>query len=133
MSTFPESELPCPRLELRWEDQERDEDGYTVICHYNYVFPLRRLDIRAEKWVEDEDGERIECGGNREQVVRIGYTRTTKTADIRLRDDGTIETPFRDGSHIQWDRRYFGNAPMYAVAAGQAMHIDPQPTAEEDD
>lgn len=123
MSFIPESELPCPRLELRWVDQEADEGGYTVVCEYSYVFPIAHLDIRAEG--EDANGE-YRYGVRREHRALIGKTHSTRTAADRIRD-GQIETPFRDGSHIHWDRPHFGNPPMFAVACGQAMQIESRP------
>jgi hypothetical protein len=123
MPLFPESELPCPRLELRWVDQEPDEGGYTVVCEYSYVFPIAHLDCRAEG--ENADGEWAH-GVRREHRASIGKTRSTRTATDRIRGD-EIDTPFRDGSHIHWDRPHFGNPPMFAVACGQAMRIEPRP------
>jgi hypothetical protein len=125
MSTFPEPELPCPRLELRWVDlpePDVDHHTYTVVCEYSFVFPLNEpLDIRAQR--DREDGT-TEYGVVRECKALIGRTLSTGTAASHYSDKlDEVFAPFRDGSHALWDRIHFGSPPIFIVAAGRAMRL----------
>lgn len=74
----PSPDLPVPRLELRWVEQERDRDGYEIACEYSLVY--RHV---LDKIV----------------FVPLGMTRSTGSLASRDRD-GRLETPFRDGAHF---------------------------------
>jgi hypothetical protein len=118
MATIPESDMPAPRLELRWKDQARDADGYTVICTYSLVLRLGDHDIRAER--EDENGEPLP--NVKEAAFELSRTKSDGLAAKRYREHlDEIDTPFRDGARAHWDTEQLGNLPIYAVAAGRAM------------
>ena len=116
MSTIPESDMPAPRLELRWEDK-RNRD-YAVQCVYSLVIALGEHDIRAER--NDQNGKPLP--NLTELKVELGKTLSDGSAARRYsaaRDE--VDAPFRDGAHARWDSQQLGNLPVYAVAAGRAM------------
>lgn len=123
METIAEKDMPAPRLELRWRDIPRNERGYCVECIYSLVLSLDRYDIRAERY--DDDGNQLD-GKNTELSIEIGKTFSDGEAAKRLRGN-RIDTPFRDGAHAQWDSKQLGNLPIYAVADGRAMLVEPTP------
>lgn len=89
--------LPCPRLQLRWE-----ESGH--ICHYEMVMELQEYDIRRE-WYEKK----------RSRFLSIPMGRTTTTPAVSpLLENGGIKTPYRDGCHILWDMKHL-QLPAYVV------------------
>lgn len=81
--------LPLLRLQLTWE---RAKDSPKWLCHYSLLVPVDKYDIRNL----DERGFAI---------AAFGHTATTPgRTDWEPRySDGTLETPFRDGSHAAWD------------------------------
>lgn len=92
--------LPAPRLQLRWEDKA--EDGFERVCHYELVFPIREHDVRND----------TKTGF---AVIRLGRTRQGGgEPDWRVRLDNRI--PFRDGVHAAWDSRVFGSLPIIVIA-----------------
>lgn len=112
MTTIPESEMPAPRLELRWVDTPKDDRGYSVCCVYSLVLALDEHDIRAER----DDGPDV-----REFKVELGKTLSDGQAARRYRAaHDEVDAPFRDGAHANWDTKQLGNLPVYAVAAGRA-------------
>lgn len=100
--------LPLPRLQLTWEKlDEPDEDGYTWLCRYEIMMPLPKHDIRNERqWG---------C-----YPASIGGTRTTGAGPMKW---GKLETPFRDGSHIQWDSINLG-MPAFVVYGDNYRRLD---------
>lgn len=126
MSTIPESEMPAPRLELRWVDLKEPVNGdfeWTVECIYSLVLKLGEHDIRGER--SDDDGNDLP------KVDTISFemnrTRSTGTAASRyyLKKWGQdkVDTPFRDHAHAHWDAEQLGYLPIYAVAGGRAMLV----------
>jgi len=100
--------LPCPRIEF---EHVPSEHGWSVRwCMYWLVLELKESDIRAE----DDEGK---LGVFRERYIPMGETRSEGGSDRRpVRGNGDVETPFRDGSHAQWDSLALGlpNLPIYA-------------------
>lgn len=121
MGTIPESEMPVPRLELRWIDLEKphvDHHEYTVECVYSLVLPLGEYDIRRERCTPDG----TELPKVDTLSVELGRTRATGNAAKRYwPKDDAIDTPYRDGAHAFWDSKHLGGLPVYAVVAGRAM------------
>ena len=112
-----EADLPVPRLELRW----REWDGNEVKCDYNLVFQLGPYDIRHKR--KDEY-----TGKSAEKKIRLGSTKCTSGRDpsaLGYKDqDGrdAINTPFRDGAHIQWDGDQL-KLRAFVVAHGKAQEL----------
>jgi hypothetical protein len=124
VSTIPESDMPAPRLELRWTDEgpfNCESFEATVACVYSLVIALGEYDIRGES--ADANGEPLPQ--KREKAIELGRTFSTNKAANRLKD-GWIDTPYRDGAHAQWDSAQLGNLPIYAVAAGRAFLVVPK-------
>jgi hypothetical protein len=98
--------LPCPRLELRWEPLTGDSEGHNWKCTYSLVIPLAEDDIRSS-WVE---------GNPREQALEIHVTRVGASSDYSPVFNGEVSTPYRDGVHAQWDCKALGgHLPIVAV------------------
>lgn len=70
--------LPVPRLEMRWENMDPDGDGYNWRCRYDLVY--RHFLGHVVK-------------------VPIGLTRSSGGKGRVTR--GMVDTPFRDGCHIE--------------------------------
>lgn len=123
MKTIPETDMPAPRLELRWTDGLflGEFSTYSVACIYSLVIALGEHDIRGES--EDDKGEPLPQ--KREKAIELGRTFSTNTAANRLKDRW-IDTPYRDGAHARWDSEQLGNLPIYAVAAGRAFLVVPE-------
>jgi len=108
--------MPCPRLEFRWlmaGDSWSERE-----CVYSLVIPLREFDIRRE----NEDGESVFT----EKFIEIGRT------DVRgyragppIHEDGTIDTPFRDGAHARFDNEALGGHLPIVAVCGDAWQILP--------
>lgn len=123
MATIPEKDMPCPRIELRWMENDGSKPAYPaseypLVCRYSLVIPLDRLDIRAEGY--GDHGETI-YGAKRELAVEMGNTFSSGSLE-RLYDaeSDTVREPFRDGAHASWDAPHVGNPPIYAVCLGRA-------------
>ena len=110
-----------PRLELVWTQE--DENRWT--CNYDLVLPLDRLDCRGtfdnkpEKqrpeshrvvWLDADNCKRIPLG--RTEI-------TGGKGNSKVSADGHIDTPFRDGAHIQWDSDKLGLRKF--VVCGEAI------------
>jgi hypothetical protein len=126
VTTIPESEMPAPRLELRWIDLEKphvDHYEYTVECVYSLVLPLGEFDIRRERVADDG----TELPDAPTHSAELGRTRSTGNSTKRYWEkEDAIDTPYRDGAHAHWDAKHLGNLPIYAVAAGRAMLVAPR-------
>ncbi|MBW2169802.1 MAG: hypothetical protein JRG69_11200 [Deltaproteobacteria bacterium] len=115
-STIPESKLPCPRLELRWNKGE-----YEKRCDYNFVLPITQGDIRS--------GAAVQFGP--ELRFCMGWT-TNSGGDVDhpRYPNGVINVPFRDGAHAAWDSHNTG-FPAFVIWQGQAQSILPvEPTGD---
>ena len=97
--------LPLPRLQLVWEDGGRDGDLYVSYCRYVVVIPVDRYDVR--NLAADKDA------GPGWTAALLGTTRCRSG-----RQAADLETPFRDGCHIEWDAAALG-WPAY-VSRGAA-------------
>lgn len=114
------SDLKGTRLELRYEDCSPDHERYKgskypLFCRYSLVLTLGKYDIRAE----DEDGN---IGMNREKRLELGGSWTS--AESPFKWDGNLSTPFRDGTHIQWDSLRLGSLPMFVVYEDKAQRLE---------
>lgn len=100
----PESDLPVPRLELRWT--AIGEPGWTWLARYCLVYRHFLGHLVA---------------------VPLGETRRGG-ADGRapIDRDGRVETPFRDGAHLACDAATLG-LPAFAVYGDTATRIEPRP------
>ena len=89
------------------------------ICSYYLVLPLDKYDCRGN----DSEGN---CGSYDEWKVLIGETgvKGGKGAEP-VWEDGKVEVPFRDSSHMQWDNKSLGGKlPMYAVCGDKSSIIE---------
>lgn len=99
------SDLPCPRLQLRW-------DKCGDICHYELVMELTEFDIRRER-----------NGEVRSRFIAVPMGCTTRYPGGSPRSEaGVIDTPYRDGVHIRWDMKHL-NLPGYALWEGHAYAL----------
>ncbi len=104
--------LPYPRLELRWRKptakEKADSDlGATWCCDYMLVLHKRHNgDARC-------NGPRGAYAA-RDVEFLLNTTARGGGPEEPLNPDGTVDTPFRDGCHIQWDSRVL-RIPAYAV------------------
>jgi hypothetical protein len=100
------------RLEITWE-KVRDERGKVIDDEYNFktkyelVLEVGPSDIRA-----DDNGE---CR------ILIGETNIDRGTDP-IDEKGNVETPFRDGVHIQWDSERL-KIPGFAVYDGRSTKV----------
>ena len=109
-STIPESKLPCPRLELRWNKGE-----YEKRCDYSFVLPITSGDVRK--------GAAVQFGS--ELRFCMGWTTNSGGgANHPLYPNGIIDVPFRDGMHAAWDSHTTG-FPAFVIWQGQAQSILP--------
>jgi hypothetical protein len=102
------NKLPCPRFEFLWE-KDGNNSWRNRTCTYYLVIPLSEFDIRRE----DCDGNKV----REELKIEVGKT-TVEGGSGRapIYEDGTVETPFRDGAHARWDKKSLGvNFPIIAV------------------
>ncbi len=103
MKEFPHKGLPLPRLQLTWIATPDEENPYYV--SYDLILPVDEDDCRK---VEGLDVITSNLG-----LTGVGmYSRTPQW------EDGTLDTPYRDGSHIRWDSEVLGDLPMYVVWEG---------------
>lgn len=114
MSDLKITDLPAPRLQLRWDKAEPNERGYSWACNYELVMPLGEHDIRRE--VYDESGE---VTSEVDQFIVAMKEPTTRgsVATPTVCPDGTrfYDDPFRDGSHALWDAQKLGGLPIYVI------------------
>lgn len=113
------SALPKTRLELRWEVRPEDTE-WPMFCHYELVLELMDYDIRGE--VHDDSGNLIER--KKELRVSLGGTKAGNNKSRVNRSEATIDTPFRDHTHIRQDALRLG-LPAFVLAEGLAMRLRP--------
>jgi hypothetical protein len=116
------TELPVPRLELRWDPADAPPpEGYPVgtqACRYLIVIPLGNWDIRRE----DENGEKVRDVLEKE----LGCTvRSHGNPQLVWPESNSIDTPYRDGTHIALDSHAL-KIPAYATAGEHSMFIEPR-------
>lgn len=115
-------QIPCPRLELRWEKIEQAETEefprFNWQCVYSMVLPLGEYDIRST------DVE----GNPREKFLEIGITKTSMSGDRIPVYDGKVDTPYRDGAHAQWDCKALGGSIPIVAICGDVVTIVPYPS-----
>lgn len=85
---------------------------YTWMCDYYLNLPLKDTDIRVSK--RNKGVLKLKLGGTKVTTYHEVMTKIDK--------EGNINTPFRDGSHIQWDGEKL-NLPMYVISEGKVMEI----------
>lgn len=109
------SELPAPRLQLRWTTLEENPQSWRRwCCVYELVMPLREGDIRSG--IHDGDGERI--GTRTEYALEIGKTNCGGEKEPCRKDDGTLyaDAPWRDSCHALHEAGLLGGLPIYVIA-----------------
>lgn len=115
------SELPMPRLELRWDaDDAPPPDGYPVgtrACRYLLVMPLDQWDIRRE----DENGEQVRDAFETELRCTV---RSFGNPQLVWLESNSVDTPYRDGAHARWDSHVL-KIPAFATAGEHAMFLEP--------
>lgn len=106
--------LPLPRLELSWHEQDPDDEGYNWRCDYDLVMGLRDTDIRRG---QDEDGNK-----ERDEIrLSLGGCRSDRGRSP-IYEEG-IDTPYRDGAHAQWDSAHLGGIPIFVTCGDHAMRV----------
>jgi hypothetical protein len=90
---------------------------YLWKCEYYLNLPLRETDCRYRK----KNGFR--------HKATLGGTKVSSSRSSMIYEDGTINTPFRDGAHIQWDAELL-KLPMYVISEGKVMPF-PVPETKE--
>lgn len=115
------SDLPTPRLQLRWEKmEEQDDRGYTWFCHYELVMLLGPYDVRHNE-CDEYSGRSAEV-----RIKMPGGTKTDIEDDQVLPKHEYIRIPFRDGAHIKWDAYQF-KMRAFVVYANYAQEIAAEP------
>lgn len=99
--------LPLPRLEFNWipDGPEGDKWGRRI-CEYVLVLPIDELDIRSNS-ADD-------YGVYDEWRVFIGKSTITGGRGKPV-ENGKVDTPFRDYTHMKRDSVSLGNLPRYSV------------------
>lgn len=96
--------LPVPRLEIVWEEIEKDAEGFTLVAKYQLV--RRHLLGHIE-------------------IHQLSYTRTTGTRDQLISiNTGELKTPFRDGCHMGHDAREL-RLPAYVRSGETVQSVNP--------
>lgn len=98
------TEIPrIARLELIWT---QEGDGRWV-CNYDLVIPLGEVDCRG---TFDQKPQRrpksprvVWLDADNCRRIPMGRTVSTGRRQTRVWPDGTLDIPFHDGAHIQWD------------------------------
>ncbi len=110
------SDLPAPRLELRWVNVSGD--WAEAHCIYELVMPLAEYDVRRTE----------EQGMNGKAELRIEIRTTKRTGSGRKPVWGVkVDTPWRDGIHILCDSAKLGNLPMFATCEGIVTQVPSGP------
>jgi hypothetical protein len=100
-------DLPSPRLQLRWNDDEN-------VCHYELILPLNRDDCRRDSPLNP-----VPSG-----FLAIPLGRTTRSGGSgAIQYDGTVSVPFRDGRHIERDADKL-KLPAFAIAGDVVTEIN---------
>lgn len=112
------SDLPFPRLELRWRKATKAEIKKSSVGHVtwacDYMMVIHKAhagDGRCNK------GDRYAA---RNVEVKLG---STLSSTPHPAEHGVIETPFRDGAHIQWDATAL-NLPPYVTCERKAQSVN---------
>lgn len=112
-----DTNLPCPRFELRWE--MTGSDWRERECVYSLVIPIRPYDARAE--VDDSGPVETES----ELRVALGLTICGGGDGKPPIHDGIVDTPYRDHAHSQWACEGLGGTiPIVAVCGDVHSIID---------
>lgn len=102
------TELPTPRLELRWrEATEKEVLGRSIFlshaCDYGLVIPVERTDVRSN--LQHPDGTE-DIGA----LYEVFYSFSTTLSSEPIND---FHAPYRDGTHATWDADKLGGLPIY--------------------
>ena len=99
------SNLPLPRLELRWTQEDELEHW---LCRYRLVFPcVDHREVAKQGWA----------------LVELGETRRG-SVQAPVDHQGTVDTPFRDGVHCRRDAAVL-HLPAYAVYGKFITTLEP--------
>lgn len=108
------TKLPFPRLELRWRKPTKQEVADSDIdpnwaCDYVLVLHKRNVgDARS-------NGPKGAYAARDVEYVLNTSLRGGGGPDATPMNGDKVDTPFRDGCHIQWDSVALGNLPAFAV------------------
>lgn len=91
--------LPVPRLEIRWSEMPKDENGYSIQAQYSLVYRHLLGQI---------------C------FIPLGLTRSSGSLANRTREG--VETPFRDGAHLANEMKQL-NLRAFAICGNQVEEI----------
>jgi hypothetical protein len=114
------SQMPSPRLQLRWEKLDVEEDGYTWFCHYELVMTIGPYDIRHHTAEDMFSGRSVERA-----IQLFGGTRVAISEGRLPISTDRIDAPRRDGAHIKWDAAQLG-LRAFVVCNEFAMEIEPE-------
>jgi hypothetical protein len=117
------SRMPADHPVRKFNEENPSHEWY---CEYYLNMPVHPGDIRLDNLPKSEQKLcRIKIGMN-------GGTKVTCNKLTMIRDDGSIDTPFRDGVHILMDSVMLNNLPMYAISEGKVEKLSqPAPRAPE--
>ncbi len=117
------SELPSPRLQIEWERGEDEEDtGMPVwLAWYELIMPTVPGDCRTSCKARPRMDTAVTWHDGANIHVRMGFTRCTGGLPP-VNSRGEVDTPFRDGVHIQWDAERL-KLPAFAVWGDRASDV----------
>lgn len=109
--TIPVSDLPFPRLELRWRNTP--DEYYNWECDYVLVLAPKHVnDIRSSTYVDDVEEY---------HTVNVEYLLNTSKRRTE-REPYPGDTPYRDGRHAAWDSSTL-DVPAYVVYNDEALFL----------
>ena len=93
--------------------------SYKVTCpkskrHKRFSVTLPPYDLRREN----------SKGKDVRNVLKLKIGKTQVDGGVSVREDGTVETPYRDGAHALWDSKAL-KLPIYAVCGDTFTLIKP--------
>ncbi|QDJ96287.1 hypothetical protein Xoosp13_100 [Xanthomonas phage Xoo-sp13] len=111
--TISVDDLPFPRLELRWREQDETEHYYNWVCDYFLVLAPRTVsDIRSSTYVDDNE---------KFHTTDVEYLLASSQRKS-VREPYPGDTPYRDGSHAGWDSCAL-NIPAYVTYKGVSVLV----------
>lgn len=116
--------LPLPRLELRWSKPRfnpktmREDTWTNRTCTYSLVLPISEKDIRSNT--------KDKIGVLKSKTIVISKTNVSGGCNpYPVKEDGSIDIPYRDGVHIEWDNESLGgHLPMIVICGKKWKLLD---------